>query len=250
MAAAGAARAAPPSAHPTQVAALSVGMPSEFLSLAAEHQLVADVFFGGRRIGQFGIVATPGTIHILHPEAIVAAMAGLSDPRAVRDALGGTLDSNARYICTESQDVCGRPSPDVAAVVFDEKRFRLDLYVNPRLLAVQPVTTDRYLKPTQTGLALVDTIGGAIAGGDGERPITTSAIAPSSPTAMRGSSRRRAMRRARASTSIRSQPSSIGPTSATPRACSTRRAPIWSGGGASSGRASPRSSTRGPIASS
>ena len=169
MAAAGAARAAPPSAHPTQVAALSVGMPSEFLSLAAEHQLVADVFFGGRRIGQFGIVATPGTIHILHPEAIVAAMAGLSDPRAVRDALGGTLDNNARYICTESQDVCGRPSPDVAAVVFDERRFRLDLYLNPRLLAVQPVTNDRYLKPTQTGLAMVDTIGGAIAGGDGER---------------------------------------------------------------------------------
>ena len=155
--------------HPTQVAALTVAMPSEFQALAAEQHVVADVFFGGRAIGQFEIVATPGTVSIVHPDRVAAAIAGLSDPRAVRDALGGSLDSNARYVCTEQADVCGRPSPDVAAVVFDDKRFRLDIYVNPHLLVIQPVTVDRYLSPDHAGLALVDTIGGAVAGGDGDR---------------------------------------------------------------------------------
>ena len=179
LAAATPAAAASVATHPTQVAALTVAMPSEFTQLAAEQQVVADVFFGGRSIGQFEIVATPGAIRLREPDALVARLAGVSDLRAVRDALGGTLDSNARFVCHGDETNCARPQPDVAAVVFDQQRFRLDLYVNPKLMLIRPVVADRYLAPPSDKLALVDTVGGAIVGGSDEKAeysITNRAI--------------------------------------------------------------------------
>src|SRR5215470_16474111 len=66
---------------------VSVGMPSDFAKLAAKQTFVVDMLFGGRPIGQFEIETTPGTVRILHPDRVVAALPGLADPAAVTAAL-------------------------------------------------------------------------------------------------------------------------------------------------------------------
>jgi hypothetical protein len=152
-------------------AAVSVGMPSEFEGLARDQHVVADFFFGGQPIGQFEVEASSGTFRITHPAKVLAVIPHLLESEQVAAALAGPLDTNARYLCASPTAPCGYPTPDVIAAVFDQQRFRIDLYVNPKLLAVRTTTADRFLRPVANGPTLVDTIAGAVVGGTEGPPI-------------------------------------------------------------------------------
>lgn len=155
--------------RPVAAALVSVGMPGEFAQLAEKQQLVADVYFGGRAIGQFEVEATPGSLRILQVDRLVAALPGVTDVAAVTQVLSSpTLDTNTRFICHPGGDPCDHLTPDVAGIVFDQSHFRMDLFVNPRLLVVRPVSSQLYLSPSSHGFTLVDTIGATVAGGEGQ----------------------------------------------------------------------------------
>lgn len=160
-----AATSPPATRHAAGAAGVVAGMPAEFATLAGDRQIVADFFFGGRLIGQFEIIAAAGTFRIAQPDRVLTAIPGIADRRAAGMLLAGTLDTNTRYLCTTPDAACERPTPDGLAAVFDQQRFRVDLYLNPRLLTVRSATADRYLKQSARGTTLVDTIGGAIVGG-------------------------------------------------------------------------------------
>ena len=155
-------------AGPARPVMVPAAMPSAFAELAQTQRLVADVFFGGTRIGQFDVEARPGEVRFARPESVVAAIPNVADAGAVTHALTGVLDANARFLCADTSSPCEAPKPEAAAIVFDPRRFRIDLYVNSRLLAVRAVTADRFLQPYSKGLTFVDVVGGAIAGGDGQ----------------------------------------------------------------------------------
>ncbi|WP_164214081.1 hypothetical protein, partial [Stenotrophomonas maltophilia] len=76
-------------------------MPSDFADLAQTQRLVADVYFGGTRIGQFDVEAKPGELRFAHPESVVAAIPNVADAGAVTHALTGALDANARFLCAD-----------------------------------------------------------------------------------------------------------------------------------------------------
>jgi Mat/Ecp fimbriae outer membrane usher protein len=145
---------------------ISVGMPSEFADLAQRQQVVVDLFFGDRRIGQFEVEATPSSVRFLQPAAVVAAIPDVANAPALSAALSHDLDPNSRYLCIADAP-CETPRPDVAAIVFDLQRYRADLYINPQMLAVRDDGEDRFLRPYTSAPGLVDTIGLALSGGDG-----------------------------------------------------------------------------------
>jgi hypothetical protein len=146
-------------------AAVSVGMPSDFEALARDQRVVADFFFGGEPIGQFEVESTSGTFRIVHPDKVLTAIPHVLEPNLVAAALARPLDNNAHYLCSAPNAPCGHPTPDVVAGVFDQQRFRIDLFLNPKLLAVRMATADLFLRPTIKGPTLVDTIAGAVVGG-------------------------------------------------------------------------------------
>ncbi|WP_375419784.1 TcfC E-set like domain-containing protein [uncultured Sphingomonas sp.] len=156
-------------APPPSVEHVAAAMPAEFAALAETRHSVVDAFFGDRRIGQFQIEATPDTVHLIEPAAMIAAVPDLIDRPAVIAALTGPKPANARYICNPSEPVCDRPHPLVATLVYDAARFRIDLIVNPRLLRVNGAASARFLEPGPAAPSLVDTVSFAIAGGDGQR---------------------------------------------------------------------------------
>jgi len=161
------AQEAPPAAA-NQPVVVTSGMPSEFADLDQAQSLVADVFFGETRIGQFNIESRPGQVRFADPAKVAAAIPNLIDADALAQALTGTLDANARFLCTPASSPCEVPQPEVAAIVFDPQRFRIDLYLNSRLLSVRATVIDPYLRPHGKGLSFVDILGGAVAGGDGQ----------------------------------------------------------------------------------
>jgi Mat/Ecp fimbriae outer membrane usher protein len=143
------------------------GMPAGFADLNQTQRIVVDGYFGGVRIGQFEVDADPSSVRFAHPDRLAAAIPNIADSAAVAAALSGSLPSNARYLCNPSEAPCERPQPDIATIVYDTTRFRIDLYVHPRFLKIRANETDRFLRPFSETTSLVDTIGLAMAGGDG-----------------------------------------------------------------------------------
>jgi hypothetical protein len=146
---------------------ITVAEPEGFANLTDERILLVDVYFGGVRTGEAKVSAAPGVVRLLEPAEVIEALPALTDRAAVEAALGaGTLAANASLACSAASDStrCGRLSPDVIGVIFDRDRFRLDVFVNPRFLAVRDRLEDAYLPEPQRGLAMVNSVGAVISG--------------------------------------------------------------------------------------
>jgi len=169
---------------PVRIAALiTSSQPAGFDDLLRPQQGVADVYFGGRRMGQAEIGFEPGAVRLIDPAAVVALLPGVIDPTVVTAALAADrLDAQAGLACgggfgrpgsemadaTDGSDGgvegCGRLTPEVAGVIFDQDRYRLDVFVNPRLLSISPAVAERYLPPPEAGLSLVNSFAATVAG--------------------------------------------------------------------------------------
>jgi hypothetical protein len=150
---------------------IGVGQPAGFDTVLQAQEAVADVYVGGIAVGQARVRYRPGRITLLDADAVVAMLPDLLQPALVRQALATTdLDSHAGLVCAEEDTgvpACGTLRPEIAGVIFDERRFRLDVFVADRLRAIHPVAPRAYLAPPTAGLSLVDQIGGSIAGTGG-----------------------------------------------------------------------------------
>ncbi|MEI5688548.1 TcfC E-set like domain-containing protein [Sphingomonas kyungheensis] len=151
---------------------LAVAAPAGFDGLLAPQAALVDVYLGGRAIGQARVHYRGDRISFDAVDALVALIPDVRDPAAVRAALAiPELPAHRALVCASDIDPadCRTPTPDVAGVVFDEARFRVDLFLHPRLLAVRPAAERRYLPRPPSQLTLVDQIGGTIAGSGGYR---------------------------------------------------------------------------------
>ncbi|RSU52281.1 hypothetical protein BRX43_04825 [Sphingomonas sp. S-NIH.Pt15_0812] len=155
---------------PTPAAAVTAAMPADFADLDRKRVTVLDVYFGDRRIGQFEVEADPASLRFFHPDAVAAAIPDLLDRASVTAALTGALPPHAAPPCASSADPCDRPRPLIASIVYDPARYRITIYVNPRLLAVRDDGNAHFLTPPSSAPTAIDTMGFAIAGGSGQRP--------------------------------------------------------------------------------
>jgi hypothetical protein len=151
--------------------AITVGAPAGFDALTARQTLLVDVYFGGTRRGEARIVATPDAVAIEDPAALVVLLPPLTDDAAVRAALAAPgLPPHAELACSPTADraTCGRLSPDVVGVILDRDTLRLDVFLNPRFLAVHDAIEQRYLPPPARGLSLIDSVGAVLSGSSGQ----------------------------------------------------------------------------------
>lgn len=157
---------APAQGHAQAGSGVAVGIPSGFADLARAQQIVADLHFGGEPIGQAQLELEGGTVRLSDPAAVVAMIPQVADVAAVTAALSGPLDGHAALACSQGSDpdTCGRLTPAVAGIIFDQDRFRLTLFVSPRYLTVRAAMEDVYLPMPDAGLSLVDWVAGTVAG--------------------------------------------------------------------------------------
>lgn len=152
--------------------AIRSAAPAGFDQLLAPQHGVVDVWFGGKRVGQVEAVFAPGEFRFVDAAALLPLLPDVTDRARVGAALAGQLDPHAARACTGGEvPECGRLEPEVAGVIFDAARFRVDIFVNPKLRAVQAVAAPRYLPRPAPGLSLVDAIGATIAGSTGDKPV-------------------------------------------------------------------------------
>jgi hypothetical protein len=140
------------------------GAPAGFADLEQPREMLVDLYFGNRRIGEAWIVARPGTVKFRDPSSVLKLIPNVKPSPEVIARLAGELEDNASRACpTAGTQQCGKLEPASVGAIFAEDRFRLDLFVNPAFLDVAD-ETGAYLPTPAAPFSLTSAIGGAIAG--------------------------------------------------------------------------------------
>ena len=122
------------------------GVPEGFEDWYEPQRTMVDVYYGGRQITSTLAEYTLESIRFLSPAEVAESVPGLREPTALADFLDETMETHAGRVCVRpNQPLCGRLDPDYAGVIFDETRFRVDLFVHRDLLEDVPEHTQRYL---------------------------------------------------------------------------------------------------------
>lgn len=154
-------------ANTSRVARIELSEPPGFSALTGEQTAVVDIYFGGKRIGDATVTYQPGSLTFADPAKLVALLPDLADGPAVRAALSAAdLPSHPGLVCTPSAipEECGHLLPQVAGIIFDQDRFRIDVFINPQMLAVRQSVSRQYVQRPEPGLSIVDAIGAVISG--------------------------------------------------------------------------------------
>ncbi len=133
------------------------GIPDGFELLASPQLTVVDVYYNGRYINAFKAVYTPTTVEFSDPEQVVRVLSGVNNAKLVTEALTGPQDRHDDYRCSD-RTICPNLIPDVAGLIFDESRFRVDLVVNPEFLVPPEELTQRYLPDSTSDTAFLQTV--------------------------------------------------------------------------------------------
>jgi hypothetical protein len=152
-------------AYASEGSRLTMAAPPGFEDLAAERQLLLDVWFGGRKLGEARVRVAPGLLTFEDPAAVAALVPEVARPLELRQALEGALETNVSRLCGASREKgCGSIEPLAAGVILDEERFRVDLFVNPALLETPDQASDAYLDRPGAEPSLISLFGATLSG--------------------------------------------------------------------------------------
>jgi hypothetical protein len=145
--------------------------PAGFEQLDEPREVLVDLYFGGHKVGDAMAIATRGRLRFEKPQQVVAAIPNAKPDSELVDALTGELASNSDLVCSQTNaGKCGSISPPVASIIYDEDRFRADLFVNPRYLATIGAAP-AYLPVPDAPPSLTTSVGLALSGSDRGRAL-------------------------------------------------------------------------------
>ncbi|WP_444888095.1 TcfC E-set like domain-containing protein [Microbulbifer sp. JMSA008] len=144
---------------------VNTDVPAGFADLTKPQRIVADLYYGGRSLGSALIIAEPEFVRFVEPEEAIKLLPVSLNPERLLLSLQASLKKNSDRICRDnSQTDCGFINPEYFAVIYDEERYRLDVFFSPELLPQQEALTDRYLPPASNSFSIVQNISGSWSG--------------------------------------------------------------------------------------
>lgn len=146
---------------------LASAPPPGFDDLARPREVLVDVYVGGSKAGEAIAVARPGFLQFRDPQMVASLVPNLTDRAGLATALSGDLPTHAALACAQSNSAdCGRLATELPGIIFDDSRFRVDLFVPSAMLGVIPVTTEKYLPRPSGPVSLTSSLGLSVAGAD------------------------------------------------------------------------------------
>jgi hypothetical protein len=143
----------------------TAGIPAGFAELSRQRDVLVDIFFGGRKVGEARALVRPGYLKFKQPEKILELLPNVEISAELSAAMSQELPSNAALVCPQggSQD-CGVLSPATAGIIYDEDHFRVDIFVNRKWLRLVRPDEDLYLSAPTAPLSLASSAGLALSG--------------------------------------------------------------------------------------
>ncbi|MGI9278446.1 MAG: TcfC E-set like domain-containing protein [Endozoicomonas sp.] len=143
--------------------------PPGFEDLSQTQQSLVDVYFGNRYITSQLASFRPGFFQFSSTVEIIQSIGNINDQELIGSALSGELNANEANICRpDTGQPCQLLEPPIAGVVFDESRFRVDIFINPRFMLSRAAAIRKYLPPSDAGFAMMQTFSAAVSGSDAE----------------------------------------------------------------------------------
>lgn len=145
------------------------GVPEGFEEFFEPQTTAVDVFFGGTYIATTMATYTPTSLEFLVPDEVNERLDDVLNPDDVLQMLSQPLEPNSDLVCYDkSQSDCGQLATENIGIIFDEGRFRVDVFIHPNLLAVREAITDRYLPAATTEFSHINNLSAVLSGGSGE----------------------------------------------------------------------------------
>lgn len=148
------------------------GPPPGFDALASPRATLVDIYFGDRKVGETVAETRPGLLRFRSPADVLAAIPGLIAAPELGARLAGELATNSSALCSIARRTgCGLLEPADIAILYDEDRFRVDIFVNPRFLRTSGGAGREYLPVPTAPLSLTSALGIAASGTVGGRSV-------------------------------------------------------------------------------
>src|SRR5579872_6172641 len=113
----------------------STGAPPGFDELARTREVLVDIYFGDRKVGEALALTRPGWLKFKSPAEVLPKLPQVIVSPQLAAALGGELPTNSSLVCSPSNaGQCGILRPQTIGIIYDDDRFRVDIFVSPRLL--------------------------------------------------------------------------------------------------------------------
>ena len=140
-------------------------VPPGFENLLEPQTTQVDIYYGGAYLLSTLATFTPNNIQFLTPTEVLKKIPGVIAQALILEKLTTELESNNELICyRRNQTGCGQIEPTDVAVIFDESRFRADIFIAPELLNIQGGVINKFLPPSQAGLSLLNVTGATFNG--------------------------------------------------------------------------------------
>ncbi|MDD7804106.1 MAG: TcfC E-set like domain-containing protein [Endozoicomonas sp. (ex Botrylloides leachii)] len=153
----------------TTTVATRTNVPAGFEALSQSQRSLIDVYYGNRYIGSQLATYGPTTIRFSDPTALVRLIGNISDPTIVIEGLTGELSTNTDKICRSADQAnCGMMVPAISGVIFDENRFRADVFINQRFLKTRPANVGKYLPPSDADYSFMQMFSATLSGARGD----------------------------------------------------------------------------------
>jgi Mat/Ecp fimbriae outer membrane usher protein len=113
----------------------TTGAPPGFERWYEPQTTLVDLYYAGRFVLSTLAEYTLETVTFHSPEEIVARIPQLRDAENLVEKLSRPLPANTDRVCVRpDQPLCGRLSPEDVGIIFDETRFRVDLFLHRDML--------------------------------------------------------------------------------------------------------------------
>ena len=149
----------------------TAGPPPGFEELERPREIVVDVFFGGKKRGEAVAVARPGFLQFRDPAAVASLIPDAADRAALASAFSGDLETHSDLVCSTASSIpCGALPEGSRGIIFDEQRFRVDLFLKAADVRLSGPSS-LYLPAPSALPSLTSSLGLAVSGTTGSTPV-------------------------------------------------------------------------------
>ena len=122
-------------------------VPEGFEDLAGPQINHIDVYYQGRFLVSTEATFDYETVKFHDPEIIINNIDYLVDPAFILKSIDRPLSTNSDLVCLDdsTNSDCEKLKPNIAGIIFDEGRFRANLFINSNYIEVQYVKSSKYL---------------------------------------------------------------------------------------------------------
>ena len=143
-------------------------VPPGFEDLAGPQTNQIDVYVHNNQITSTFATYDFETFTFENPQLVVDNIEDLLDPQAIVNALSQPLNTNSDRLCLQHIQVnkCGVLEPNIAGIIFDESKFRVDIFINPLQLKTKTVYQSKYLPTAEDKLSTIHALNLNLSGTD------------------------------------------------------------------------------------